>query len=99
MIGRDGGRGSGISVLAARHDDDSNWKIYFSPECNIKLLFQTSCLWFIPKIRLKRKKKKGGTRKRRKMSYKKEKGMRKRRQHFYLPLLFSEHPLEPLETR
>ena len=30
MIGRSGERWSGISVLAARHDDDDNWSTNFS---------------------------------------------------------------------
>ena len=28
-IGRSGGRGSGISMLAARHDDDDDWTFFF----------------------------------------------------------------------
>ena len=34
MIGRSGERGSGISVLAARHDDDDDDDVYSHPSIN-----------------------------------------------------------------
>ena len=51
MIGRSGERGSGISVLAARHDDDIVLKLSHNPHDHISL--PTQCLfyywpWFRP---------------------------------------------------
>ena len=44
MIGRRGERGSGLSVLAARHDDDDDDSIYQIFLCNINNLY--TALWF-----------------------------------------------------
>ena len=51
MIGRNGERGSGISALAARHDDDDDMPIWFS-KLNIifnakKITPQSSCYAYV----------------------------------------------------
>ena len=51
MIGRSGERGSGISVLAAQHDDDDDYQMFIKISFNIHLkLSEEEQLGFFPMI-------------------------------------------------
>ncbi len=47
MIGRRGERGSGISVLAARHDDDDDDEVFLSNTKNRAQLYGLKYSYFI----------------------------------------------------